>query len=189
MTDTIPPDSSSKARPAASGAIAQEVAEWLKTLRQGWTEPLSEPLEHWVRFCIAGMGTFTWLLGVLWFTAVTEPRFANFVFIGVTSDAVLVVLTVLVLIATLVFGWLIAFKPRRSGPIRLFLDGLLLPAATLTIIALSVGRMPSAPPESAPIPEDRLNGAQTVDGSGLDEPQTGAESASDRPLLSDGGRQ
>lgn len=189
MTDTTPPDSSSKAMPAASGAIAQEVAEWLKTLRQGWTEPLPEPLEHWVRFFIAGMGTFTWLLGVLLFAAVSEPRFANFVFVGVASNAVLVVLTVLVPMATLVFGWLIAFKPRRSGPVRLFLDGLLLPAATLTIIALSMGRMPSAPPESPPLPAAHPNGAQTVAGSGLDEPPTGAELAPGGLPLSDGVRQ
>ena len=189
MADTTPQGAPSKAMPAASGAIAQEVAEWLKTLRQGWTEPLSEPLERRVRWFIAGMGTFTWLLGVLLFAAVAEPRLASFVFVGVASNAVLVVFPVLGLLATLVFGWLVAFKPRRSGPVRLFLDGLLLPAATLTIIALSMGRMPAAPPESAPVPAERLDGTQTVAGSGLNELPTGTESTSDGPLLPDGGRQ
>jgi hypothetical protein len=189
MNNSSPPDSVPESASTASGPIAEEVVAWLRSLREGWTQSLPKPLEHWARFVIAGTGTFTWLIGVLLFAAVTEPRFANFVFVGVASDAVFVVLSVLFSLAVLWFGGLIAHVPRPSGPIGLFLEGLLLPAATLTIIALSMGRMPSAPSESAPVPVERPNGAETVTGSGLEEPRTNAESTSGAPLLSDGGRQ
>ena len=41
------------------------------------------------------------------------------------------------------FAYLVAFAERRAGPVRLFLDGLLLPAATATIIGFSVGKIQS----------------------------------------------
>ena len=172
MNDSSSKDSGSEPASTGGGPIAQEAAEWLRSLREGWTSPLPKPLDYRVRFVIAGAGTFTWLFGVLLFAAVTEPRFANFIFVGVAAEAVFAVLSVLLPIAAMWFGWLISYVDRRSSPVRLFLEGLLLPAATFTIIALSMGRMPSAPPTP-----------------GLDEPRTNADSTSGTPLLSDGGRQ
>ena len=168
MTDSRPPDTT-KAPGTGSGNITQELAKWLESIRKGWTQPIEKPLRPWVRIGIAGAGTFTWLIGIVMFAAVTEPRFANFVFASVVSDAVFLVLSVIVPLVSLWFGSLIAYVPRPSGPIRLFLEGLLLPAATLAIIALSTGRMPSAPSESAPVAVERPNGTETVAGSGLRE--------------------
>lgn len=168
MTDTKPPDST-KALATASGEITREIAEWLRSLRKGWTQPLPEPLKPWVRLAIAGTGTFTWLVGVVLFTAVTEPRFANFIFASVVSNAVLMIMSIVVPLTSLWFGSLIAYVSRPSGPIRLFLEGLLLPAATLAIIALSMGRMPSAPPQPVPVPVERPNGTESVAGPEVEE--------------------
>jgi len=150
----------------APTSVKQELAEWLRALRLGWTQSLEEPLEQWVRLFIAGAGTFTWLVGVVLFAAVGDPRFANFVVGGVTSGAVFTVLSIFVPLVSLWFGWLIAFVPRRSGPIRLFLDGLLLPTATLAVIAVSMGRMPSTPMESTAAVVERANRADTIAGFG-----------------------
>lgn len=45
------------------------------------------------------------------------------------------------------FGSLVAFSERKAGPVRLFLDGLLLPTVTVSIIAFAMGRIVQMPPD------------------------------------------
>ena len=136
-----------KPAPAAtpSGPIAREFAEWLRAIRKGWTQSVDEPLScRWRRF-YAIAGSSTWLVGFMLVLSARDPRFVNFIsanVISVTCAFILLGLT------SLWFGWLVAFAERRSGPVRLFLDGLLLPAATVTIIGLSVGQI-------SPVREER----------------------------------
>lgn len=185
MTDDRPPDSANK--PAtASGPVAEEVAKWLRTVRLGWTQPLEKPLSLWERRFYGCAGALTWLVGLVLFSAVTEPRFANFVFSGVVVN----VLAVVIPIVTFWFGWLFAFVDRPSSPIRLFLDGLLLPAATLVIIGLSMGRVPSTPePESGPVSLQPPNSTEAGAGSASEEPRADGDPTSGTPFPSDGGRQ
>lgn len=47
------------------------------------------------------------------------------------------------------FGWLVASSERKAGPVRLFLDGLLLPTVTVSIIAFAMGRIVQIPGDSS----------------------------------------
>ena len=136
MTDGKPPPSA-----ASSGPIAKELAEWLRAIRSSWTAFVPDPLSIERRRLYACAGSFTWMVGMLMFFT-GDPRLANLIFANVTSELIL-------LLYSLWFGWLVAFAERKSGPIRLFLDGLLLPAATVSIIGFSVGRV-SVPTSAEP---------------------------------------
>lgn len=129
----------------SSGPIAQEIAEWLHAIRKGWTQSVDEPLPcGWRRF-YAIAGSSTWLVGFMLVLSARDPRFVNFI----SADVISVTCTfILPGLTSLWFGWLVAYAERRSGPVRLFLDGLLLPAATVTIIGLSVGQI-------SPVREER----------------------------------
>lgn len=138
-----------KPAPAApsSGPIAQEIAKWLRDIRKGWTQSLDDSppppspnaLSRPLRWVYGASGSFTWLFGLALVVMARDPRFVNPIF---TYEPVTLILTGLIFSAW--FGWLIAFVNRKCGPIRLFLDGLLLPTATATIIGLSVGRIQPA---------------------------------------------
>ena len=89
-------------------------------------------------------GSFTWLGG----TAVLvfgDPRFVNLLNI----DVVTVLAVPVLILFTLWIGWLVAFADRKAGPIRLFLDGLLLSTATVALVGLSAQKILPTPPERA----------------------------------------
>ena len=146
-----------KPAPAApsSGPIAREIAEWLRDIRKGWTHSLDkstshldphgnphrDPLSHPLRWGYATSGSLTWLVGLTVVLVSMDPRFVNLILSDLILGPTLLILGGLVISAW--FGWLIAFVDRKCGPLRLFLDGLLLPTATMTIIGLSVGRIQS----------------------------------------------
>ena len=156
-----------------SGPVAQEFAEWLKAIRQGWTQSLKKPPTAWhqKRLMYACAGSFTWFSGTVTLLVLGDPRFLNFATGGLVS--LYGVLGIVLL--SFWFGWLVAFVDRNAGPIRLFLDGILLPTATLAIISLSAQKIRSIPAEppasngSAPIslgPSDAVS----------DEPRSRGES-------------
>ena len=133
-----------KPAPAApsSGPIAREFAEWLRAIQKGWTQSVDEPLScGWRRF-YAITGSSIWAFGFM-LTLSEDPRAMNFNIGRLTYNYYS-----LMLLASIWFGYLVAYAERRSGPVRLFLDGLLLPAATVTIIGLSMGQIQSVREES-----------------------------------------
>ena len=128
-----------KPAPAApsSGPIAREFAEWLRAIRKGWTQSVDEPLScGWRRF-YAFAGSFVWTLGFMLALS------ADLLVTNLTSVRATYAPSSLLLIIPAWFAYLVAFAERRAGPVRLFLDGLLLPAATATIIGFSVGKIQS----------------------------------------------
>ena len=134
----------------SSDPITKELAEWLHAIWLDWTESVPEPLPIGWRLFYAVGGSFTWLVG-LGLVTVVDPRFVNFVFADPTSVSFTLALLAL---CSLWFGWLVAFAKRPFGPVRLFLNGLLLPAATVSIIGFSVGRLPTSPAQSPPVTLD-----------------------------------
>lgn len=70
------------------------------------------------------------------FTIRAHPILANIQGVGATLG-IFGVLGVMSFFS-LWFGWLVAFSERKAGPVRLFLDGLLLPTATVSIIAFAM---------------------------------------------------
>lgn len=154
-----------KPTPAAtsSGPIAREIAEWLRAVRKGWTQSVDEPLSRgWRRF-YAIAGSFVWTLGFALVLS-DDPRVMNFTVARMTYDP-----SSLMLIFSAWFGYLVAYAERRSGPVRLFLDGLLLPAATVTIIGLSMGQIQSVREASRASSESQQDTLP-------DEPQESSES-------------
>lgn len=133
-----------------SGPVAQEFAEWLKATRQGWTQSLKTPPAKWghkQRLVYACAGSFTWFGGTAFLLVLSDPRFLNFAMGGLVSALGVSFIVLL----SFWFGWLVAFVDRKAGPIRLFLDGVLLPAATLAVISLSARRIRPAQVESGPV--------------------------------------
>ena len=156
MTDgKLPPSA------ASSGPIAEELAKWLRAIRSGWTASVPEPFSIGWRRLYACAGSFTWLVG-FGLDVIRNLLSVNLFFIGAIS--VLYTLSLLVLLS-LWFGWLVAFADRKVGPIRLFLDGLLLPAATVSIIGFSVGRIPTSaePAQSSSVVQGAGSGTSGVD--------------------------
>lgn len=139
MTDGRPTPTATSSDP-----IAQEIAEWLRDTRKGWTQSLDEPLSLELRRFFAFAGSFTWLAGFILVLLARNPRLVDFISADVIPVAYVACAFTLLCLIVLWFGWLVAFTKRKCGPVRLFLDGLLLPAATVTIIALSVGRIQPA---------------------------------------------
>lgn len=148
MTDGKPPPSA-----ISSGPIAEELAEWLRAIRLGWTASVPGPMSIRLRRFYACAGSFTWLVGFVLVVSTRDPRFVNFIFADMIYVSCMLALLGLF---SLWFGWLVAFADRKAGPVRLFLDGLILPAATVSIIGFSVGRVWSTSAEPAVSPPVRL---------------------------------
>lgn len=134
---------------AFRGPIAQEIANWLCEIRSRRTESAPKLLCIKSRLLYASVGSFTWMIGFV-FAVTGNPTLANIYSVGVTLDVfgVLGVMSVV----SLWFGWLVAFSDRKASPVRLFLDGLLLPTATVSIIAFAMGRIVQIPDDSSQSP-------------------------------------
>ena len=151
MTGDKPPPSA-----ASSGPIARELAEWLRAIRSGWTESVPEPFSIGLRRFYACAGSFTCLVGFV-LVLRRNPLFE------ILIPNPTLVFNMLVLYS-LLFGWLVAFAERRAGPVRLFLDGVILPAATVSIIVFSGERVwsTSAEPEQSSSAEPEQSSPVTL---------------------------
>lgn len=157
MTDGKPPPSA-----ASRGPIAKELAEWLRASRSGWTESVPEPLSIGWRRLYACAGSFTWLVGFVLVIFLRDSTFFNFVF----GDLIPVSFMLTVLVSfSIWFGWIVAFAKRPFGPVRLFLNGLLLPTATVSIIGFSVGRLSTSaePTQPSSVVQGAGSGTSGVD--------------------------
>lgn len=135
------------ARATSSGPIAQELAKWLCEIRSRRTVPEQLEVEQ-KRFWAFG-GSITWMFGFVLVLSTREPRFLNFIFANLISVSFTLALVVLY---SLWFGWLLASSNRKVSRVRLFLDGLLLPTATVTIISIATGRVVQVPlNQSSPV--------------------------------------
>jgi len=150
MSESNAPDPVIKAAATDSGPIAKELACWLNKIRTGWTQSVEDTQRGWTdgkkhcfRLVYALSGSFTWLVGTT-VLVLGDPRFLNLINIQLLTAFAA---PVLILFAAWL-GWLVAFADRGAGPIRLFLDGILLPTATITLIALSAQRIQTPPAET-----------------------------------------
>lgn len=118
-------------------------------------------------------GSITWLLGFMLVLSTRDPRFVNFIFANVISVSCVLVLVGLF---SLMFGWLVAFSHRKVGPVRLFLDGLLLPTATVSIIAIATEQVVQIPADS---PTSSQSQETFPESEGVGSEQSAAPSAAD----------
>lgn len=153
MPNSSAPEPITKAVATDSGPVAKELACWLKAIRTGWTQSVKDQQQNWspkrryrFRLGYALSGSITWAIGVAVF--LFDPSFLGIIDIGVATAFAVPVL----LVFAAWFGFLVAFSDRGAGPVRLFLDGMLLPTVALAIISLSVQRIRSSqvdPPASS----------------------------------------
>ena len=139
-----------------SGPVARELAEWLKAFRVGWTQSLGLKHEKWTdkqklrfRLMYALSGSFTWVGGTV-LIVLGDPLFANI--FTLTNEPVTAFALLVAMLFALWTGWLVAFADRKAGPIRLFLDGLLLPTATVALLGLSAQRIQPVITSRLPMP-------------------------------------
>ena len=121
----------------ALAAINAEIAEWLKQIRVSWLGELRHPFAPVYRFGFAASGATTFALyhGTPLATSelLTQPAqqaLANIVTAG-TGTLLNFVVNVVLIVGT---GTLVAWRPRKSGPIRLFFDGILLPTGVAALL-------------------------------------------------------
>lgn len=160
MTNSsAPEDPTTNVAASVGGPVARELAEWLKVIRDGWTQSHGLKQENWTdkqkrrfRLKCALSGSITWLCGTA-ILVLADPRFLGFV----DSDWPTTLVALVLLIFAGWIGWLVAYADRKAGPVRLFLDGLLLPAVTIAVVGLSAQwfesarHEPAAPSKSTPV--------------------------------------
>ena len=118
--------------------VAQEISEWLKQIRESWFGELPKALWLPYRFGFAAAGALVFAI----YHAVPQPGtrlltqeasvslgtaiMRDWSFALYLGSAVLVVGT----------GILVAWRDRKSGPIRLFFDGILIPTGAALLLGL-----------------------------------------------------
>lgn len=157
----------------SSGPLARELADWLHDIRSGWTKPLREPLPALERLFWACGGSTTWLFGFMLVISTRDTRFVNFIFADLIYAYCILALVALY---SFWFGYLVAFSPRKVGPVRLFLDGLLLPTATVSIIAIATEQVVQIPADS---PTSSQSQETFPESEGVSSEQSAAPSAAD----------
>ena len=95
-------------------SITHEIAAWVAQFRKSWSAPMPQPFPGVVRFFLALTGTSTSII-------------YNMNQSGLTPFLLSGGLTYIMAAVIAWFALLVSLRRRRSGPVRLYLDGLLLP--------------------------------------------------------------
>ena len=134
-----------------STSIRQELATLVAEIRTHWLQPVPSALPQLRRFGYAYVGSLSWLVGTLWQRVeLTLSRFSQQLEeLNLGSEEILLTylpllwipviwipLIVLGLLLPAWFGWLVSWRDRKVGPIRLYLEGILLPMAVMLILGL-----------------------------------------------------
>ena len=126
----------------SSTTIKEEFAKLLGEVRTHWLQPVTTPLPRRQRFIYACTGSATWVI------VITQGRFVSFLEYTLSLNPVfeiadlellwplipLIWIPLLIFTIPLWFGWLVSWRERPVGPIRLYLEGILLPTAVILIL-------------------------------------------------------
>ena len=131
--------------------IQREIATWMRNFREEWfakLEPEQDPLGARARFVFALSGSLTWSYGTF-FLALENPDLTEILNVlaaaGIPS---LLVIFAFGIPYSCLLAFLVAYRHRKSAPIRFFLDGILLPTAVAAILQLTWS--PSTPTMNTP---------------------------------------
>ena len=107
------------------------VGDVLQSWSNAWNAPLDTPLKQERRRRFAFCGSLPWIL-----YNVTPVNWRSFLEGYDILTATVIVVAGIALQAGLAywFAWLISYHERKCSPARLFLEGLLLPALTATLL-------------------------------------------------------
>ena len=125
-TSISPGAVSNRSIPHEPGSIRLVFSEMMRRIMDHWTGPVAIGLAPWQRFCIASIGSFTFLsfwagLKVNKTDVITGSKFLD----GLVGNTVLAFIVTVVLVFSVLYGILVSWKDQQYGPIRLYLNGFL----------------------------------------------------------------
>lgn len=101
-------------------------------LGTGLLPPSEEGLKGSTRWFVASCGTFIFFLTYITFIASEYKG-------SVLEPSPILFPLIVGMVLTAGFGYLVAWKQPRSGPVRLFVSGVTLPAFVLYVVRISTG--------------------------------------------------
>ena len=128
-------------------SISQEIALLIAELRNHWLQPLNEPLTRSKRFTYALVGSATWVFATFLMRIQSESMVRIWLLLF-RESAIWVIMAGMAVLIPLWFAWLVSWRERSIGPIRLFLEGIILP--TLVGFVLSYSQPDSSKRVSEP---------------------------------------
>ena len=125
---------------APNTSIKQEFIAWLTEIRAHWFQSIDEPLNHKKRFGYAFAGSLTWVIVIFW------ERFLKSMdndLLGpwLLLQIIWIPLIAFALIIPFWFAWLVSWRERPIGPIRLFFEGILMPTVVMLLLSISNPQM------------------------------------------------
>ena len=113
-----------------------EFGKLLREFRLLWFEKSGDEWSKGRQFFFAFLGSFTYFIGFLGFSFATGTLSSNLdLFMTIAPDVGLTSLVFLILVPAF-YAWILAWAPRKTGPVRLYLSGIALPALITTLIVL-----------------------------------------------------
>ena len=113
--------------------VSQEIATLIAEFRSHWLQPLERPMRRAKRFAYGLAGSVTWVLGTS-LTRLQDEAMLNLWFFAYPEPVFWITMTLAVPIP-LWFAWLVSWRERPVGPIRLFLDGIILPTVVAFLLS------------------------------------------------------
>lgn len=109
-----------------------ELAKWIRNFREAWFEKSEYEWNRLSQFIFAFLGALTFFAAFSIFpnTDRTIPLVAEL--FGVFYIQSLIAMIVF----SAYFGIILAWRPRKTGPVRVYLSGVTLPALTMFIVSL-----------------------------------------------------
>ncbi len=136
-TDSLTGDSNCKCQ---QRMFSHEMAEWLRLHRKHWYEDSEIMWSRPKQFQFTFLGSLSFFIAIHIFISTTRtvPSYeliADLFIFGFSFYFFSL------LLSAIFFGALLAWKPRKTGPIRLFIAGVALPALTTFIAVLPISRL------------------------------------------------
>ena len=113
-------------------SFSEEMAEWSKSVREHWFIQSEEVWPKRKQFIFTFLGAFTFFVAV--FVSSLTGGVANYQF-SIFSTTYYSWFVIIISLAAY-FGLILAWMPRKTGPVRLYLSGVSLPALVMFIVFL-----------------------------------------------------
>lgn len=123
-----PKASDDRPSPVEPGAMGRMFSEMMRRLMDHWTGPAARDWGFWRRFCFASGGSLTFLLSWAVLMTINDGvEIMGKIWDDPLAGNWLLVIALVILIFTSVFGYFVSWKDRQYGPSWLYLSGFLLP--------------------------------------------------------------
>ena len=115
--------------------LSEEMSEWVKLIREHWFQESDEVWTSRKQFIFTFLGAFTYFTVVFTTSLISGVAVFQIEILFATIE-IFYIWTVVIVILSVFFGSILAWLPRKTGPVRLYLSGVALPALVMSIIVL-----------------------------------------------------